>query len=206
MHGKVSEIKHDARGIFKSIPQAFRSTCYHSLCITHHSSCMSRHPCHHGLLGRHHGRSPPKIHRRVSPIPPREQHGDTLLKNLLQLQGGTWEENPDCGVLDATLPPFPIEALKVNAELEMNKPKAQTILEKIYAQRLPGKVHPGNHSGGSIHSSLNASYTSSYSPRPATSLASVLHFFQRRYCLIGLSTRPSPPLCLIRCIRHLRPH
>lgn len=33
MHGKLSQISHDGRGIFKDIPQNFVATRYHSLCL-----------------------------------------------------------------------------------------------------------------------------------------------------------------------------
>jgi len=33
MHGKVSRISHDGRGVFKDVPQNFSATRYHSLCV-----------------------------------------------------------------------------------------------------------------------------------------------------------------------------
>lgn len=36
MHGKTSEITHDASGIFAGVPSPFRATRYHSLCVAHH--------------------------------------------------------------------------------------------------------------------------------------------------------------------------
>ena len=35
MHGKTSEITHDASGIFAGVPSPFTATRYHSLCISH---------------------------------------------------------------------------------------------------------------------------------------------------------------------------
>jgi anthranilate synthase/aminodeoxychorismate synthase-like glutamine amidotransferase len=37
MHGKVSEIEHDARGLFKGLPSPFEATRYHSLVISEES-------------------------------------------------------------------------------------------------------------------------------------------------------------------------
>ena len=33
MHGKVSEVEHDGRGVFEGLPQGFTATRYHSLVI-----------------------------------------------------------------------------------------------------------------------------------------------------------------------------
>jgi anthranilate/para-aminobenzoate synthase component II len=35
MHGKTSEITHDGRGIFASLPSPFTATRYHSLVVDH---------------------------------------------------------------------------------------------------------------------------------------------------------------------------
>jgi para-aminobenzoate synthetase component II len=35
MHGKTSQITHDASGIFTNIPSPFLATRYHSLCVAH---------------------------------------------------------------------------------------------------------------------------------------------------------------------------
>ncbi len=33
MHGKVSEVRHDGRGVFKALPSPFKATRYHSLAV-----------------------------------------------------------------------------------------------------------------------------------------------------------------------------
>jgi len=40
MHGKVSEIFHDTKGLFKDLPQGFQATRYHSLMVTDVPSCL----------------------------------------------------------------------------------------------------------------------------------------------------------------------
>src|SRR5881227_271372 len=40
MHGKVSEIFHDSKGLFKGLPQGFPATRYHSLMVTEVPSCL----------------------------------------------------------------------------------------------------------------------------------------------------------------------
>lgn len=37
MHGKVSQISHDGRGVFRSVPDAFNATRYHSLAVDRES-------------------------------------------------------------------------------------------------------------------------------------------------------------------------
>jgi len=41
MHGKVSEIFHDAKGLFKDLPQGFPATRYHSLMVTEVPPCLA---------------------------------------------------------------------------------------------------------------------------------------------------------------------
>jgi anthranilate synthase/indole-3-glycerol phosphate synthase/phosphoribosylanthranilate isomerase len=78
------------------------------------------------------------------------EQGTELLSNFLKLKGGKWEDNPESGVLDTTLPPFEIEALGRGVKPATNRhtsdspdtakaaasKKIPSILEKIYAQRL----------------------------------------------------------------------
>jgi para-aminobenzoate synthetase component II len=40
MHGKVSEIVHDGKTLFKGLPQGFTATRYHSLMVTDIPSCL----------------------------------------------------------------------------------------------------------------------------------------------------------------------
>ena len=40
MHGKVSEIFHDTKGLFKDLPQGFPATRYHSLMVTEVPPCL----------------------------------------------------------------------------------------------------------------------------------------------------------------------
>ena len=40
MHGKVSEIFHDGKGLFKGLPQGFPATRYHSLMVTEVPACL----------------------------------------------------------------------------------------------------------------------------------------------------------------------
>jgi anthranilate synthase/aminodeoxychorismate synthase-like glutamine amidotransferase len=40
MHGKVSEIFHDGKGLFKGLPQGFPATRYHSLMVSQVPACL----------------------------------------------------------------------------------------------------------------------------------------------------------------------
>ena len=167
MHGKVSQVRHDGRGIFKSIPQAFKSTRYHSLsasattlpsslaitAITVESGVIM------GVRHREYTLEAVQYH----PESILSEQGGEVLGNFLKLKGGKWDENPESGVLDTTLPPFDIEALRQNGRLTGDgttpdsaneaatkaaaSKRIPSILEKIYLQRLidvgVAKITPG---------------------------------------------------------------
>ena len=40
MHGKVSEIYHDSKSLFRGLPQGFQATRYHSLMVTEVPDCL----------------------------------------------------------------------------------------------------------------------------------------------------------------------
>ncbi len=135
MHGKVSAIRHDARGIFKDIPQGIKSTRYHSLAagvktlppdlavtaVTEESGVIM------GVRHRKFTTEAVQYH----PESILSESGDDLLRNFMNLKGGVWEESPDFRVLDTNLPPFEV-GVKPAASTSAKIP---TILEKICAQR-----------------------------------------------------------------------
>lgn len=150
MHGKLSRIRHDNRGCFKGIPQGFQSTRYHSL-----SAAVKTLPAELQITSvtadsgvimgvRHRKYTLDSVQYHPESI--LSEGGDELLRNFLALRGGTWEENPESGVLDTPSSEF-------TAELSgTKKPTAKTsghpsILDKIYAQRLKdveaAKAAPG---------------------------------------------------------------
>jgi anthranilate synthase/indole-3-glycerol phosphate synthase/phosphoribosylanthranilate isomerase len=141
MHGKVSRIRHDNRGCFKGIPQGIKSTRYHSLSAAHATlppvlAITSISEGSGVIMGvRHRKYTLEAVQYHPESI--LSDGGDTLMRNFLALRGGLWEENPESGVLDNALPPFPVEAL--SKDIASNPgvtAKVPTILEKIYAQRL----------------------------------------------------------------------
>ena len=137
MHGKVSGIRHDGRGVFKGIPQGIKSTRYHSLsagvktlppdlaitATTEESGVIM------GVRHRKYTLESVQYH----PESILSESGDDLLQNFIHLKGGTWEENQDFHVLDNTLPPFvPVAGQPIAS----TSAKIPTILEKICRQRL----------------------------------------------------------------------
>ncbi|KAG5634773.1 hypothetical protein H0H81_000835 [Sphagnurus paluster] len=141
MHGKVSRIRHDNRGCFKDIPQGIKSIRYHSLSASHTTlpstlaitSISEESGVIMGIRHRKYTLEAVQYH----PESILSDGGDALVRNFLALRGGLWEENPQSGVVDNNLPPFPVEALpkEITSDVSTNV-KAPTILEKIYAQRL----------------------------------------------------------------------
>ncbi|KAF8756765.1 Multifunctional tryptophan biosynthesis protein [Rhizoctonia solani] len=113
MHGKTSPIRHDNRGCFKDVPQGIQSTRYHSLSAHRTTLPLA-------------WRSLQQRRKVYHPESIMSEEGDALLRNFLDLQGGTWAENPISKVLDPTLHPF-------SPDVPHRTP---TILDKIYAQRL----------------------------------------------------------------------
>lgn len=145
-HGKTSKVQHDGRGIFKDIPQGIVSTRYHSLsadvkalpaalaitAVTQESGVVM------GVRHRKHTVESVQYH----PESIMSDGGDSILKNFLNLKGGTWEENPEYGVTETDDP-----KLLAGKPSSNSSTKPPTILEKIYAQRLKdveaAKATPG---------------------------------------------------------------
>ena len=153
-HGKLSPVRHDGRGCFKDVPQGILSTRYHSLsaslkslpkelmitCVTEESGVIM------GVRHRELVLEAVQYH----PESILSEGGDALLRNFLNLKGGTWCENPDALVYDAALPPFPFDALAPRVENAAElKEKAPSILERIYEQRLKDVQHAKSLPGSS---------------------------------------------------------
>ncbi|KAL4249238.1 Multifunctional tryptophan biosynthesis protein [Abortiporus biennis] len=142
MHGKVSAVRHDGRGVFKDIPQGIKSTRYHSL-----SAGLSTLPDELAITAtteesgvimgvRHRKYTVESLQYHPESI--LSESGDDVLLNFIKLKGGVWEENPEFHVLDKSLPIFnPINGEPVAS----TSAKIPTILEKICSQRLKDVEH-----------------------------------------------------------------
>jgi anthranilate synthase component 2 len=91
MHGKVSRIQHDGKGIFSELPDAFVATRYHSLAVQRESlpACLEvTAQAEDGeIMGLRH-RSLPVEGVQFHPEAMLTEHGHKMLQNFLQGTGG----------------------------------------------------------------------------------------------------------------------
>ena len=90
MHGKLSEVKHKAKGIFAHVPDGFTATRYHSLIVERESLPASLEVTAETedgiIMGLQHKTKP--IHGvQFHPESIASEHGHALLKNFLQQAG-----------------------------------------------------------------------------------------------------------------------
>src|SRR5574341_659800 len=87
MHGKVSQIAHDAHGVFHSLPQQFTATRYHSLVVARESlpPCLeiSAESEDGEIMGLRH-RTLPVEGVQFHPEALLTEHGHQMLKNFIQ--------------------------------------------------------------------------------------------------------------------------
>ncbi|KAL3428224.1 indole-3-glycerol phosphate synthase [Phlyctema vagabunda] len=133
LHGKTSPLRHDSKGVYASLPQDLPVTRYHSLAGTHPtlpeclevSSWIAA-----GVDGgkgvimgvRHKEFVVEGVQYHPESILTAE--GRVMLKNFLQMKGGTWAENEVFQKESST-------QIKQNA----NGKKKENILDKIFAHR-----------------------------------------------------------------------
>ncbi|CAG8605981.1 6217_t:CDS:1 [Ambispora leptoticha] len=127
VHGKTSKIKHDSKGIFINVPQDIAVTRYHSLAGQPATlpeelivTSWSENNVIMGVRHREYTIEGVQFH----PESIISEHGKTILKNFLELQGGKWEENPTYNV------EIPL------AKATIKEQAVPSILEKIHKQRL----------------------------------------------------------------------
>ncbi|KAI2005786.1 anthranilate synthase / indole-3-glycerol phosphate synthase [Ophidiomyces ophidiicola] len=126
LHGKTSQLKHDSKGIYATLPPNLVVTRYHSLAGTHQTipDCLevtSWTELENGGRGiimgvRHKQWTVEGVQFHPESI--LTEHGRTMFRNFLNLRGGTWEANTDGARV--ALP---------------SSSKKGSILEKIYDHR-----------------------------------------------------------------------
>lgn len=136
IHGKTSPIKHDSRGLFKSVPQNNLVTRYHSLAGVPSTIPDTLEITASTLDGVIMGVRHKEFTVEGLQFHPESilcENGHTMISNFLSLQGGKWEENPGAGVLPHKLrEPTP----SVSTEDTKTTADAPSILTRIYAQRV----------------------------------------------------------------------
>lgn len=201
MHGKVSAIRHDGRGCFKDVPQAIKSTRYHSLsastsslpadlavtAITQDSGVIM------GVRHRKYTLEAVQYH----PESILSEAGDILFKNFLALRGGTWDLNPAFRVSDQALPAWGLDGIahnlpnaNANATPGASNAKIPTILEKIYTQRIKD-VESAKQAPGTTPDDLETSLNLNIAP-PAVSFVSRLRQAPNQPALMAEIKRASP--------------
>ena len=129
MHGKVTDVTHDGKGLYRGLPEKVVAMRYHSLAPRSDSmpdNLVVTSQTASGVVMGARNRTYTVEGVQYHPESIISGNGRDILRNFLSWRGGTWAENPGAGV---TAP-------------------SQTILERIYAQRqidvarartLPGK-------------------------------------------------------------------
>jgi len=132
VHGKTSIVKHDGKGIYKGVRQDIAVTRYHSLSGTHETmpECLevtSWTTDRNVVIGVRHKRFTVEG-VQYHPESILSEEGKTILRNFLDFQGGTWEENE---AYRAKLNDPPANKDSINGA-----PAKESFLNKIHRQRL----------------------------------------------------------------------
>ncbi|KAL3230412.1 Multifunctional tryptophan biosynthesis protein [Nakaseomyces bracarensis] len=123
VHGKTSSIFHDNRGFFRNVPQGVAVTRYHSLAGTQQSLPdvleVTARTDQGIIMGvRHKEYTVEGVQFHPESILTEEGH--LMIKNILEVTGGTWEEN---------------EKNRKLSKVTSTTGASGSILDKIYAQR-----------------------------------------------------------------------
>lgn len=92
MHGKVSDVRHDGRGLFKGLPTPFRATRYHSLAVKRETFppgfTIDAETEDGEVMGMSH-KSRPLFGVQFHPESIASEHGHALIANFLEAAGLT---------------------------------------------------------------------------------------------------------------------
>lgn len=141
LHGKTSMLRHDGKGVYTGVPQDAEVTRYHSLAGTHPTlpDCLEVSSTTPGLDGqtiimgvRHKKFLVEGVQFHPESIMTSE--GLVMLKNFLQMQGGTWEENERLQKASKSMTNG-VSAPTQSNGVTTNGNGKSSILERIYAKR-----------------------------------------------------------------------
>ncbi|KAG0303303.1 bifunctional tryptophan synthase trp1 [Dissophora globulifera] len=142
VHGKVSSIKHDGKGLYLNIPQDILCTRYHSL-----SGVISTVPDVLEVTSRTESGVIMGVRHKTLCVEGVQYHpesvlseqGQRLFGNFLKLRGGTWKENPEYGVDSGITPRGTLEAAKASTPSILTKILDQRLKDVAAAKILPGQ-------------------------------------------------------------------
>jgi len=160
VHGKTSIVKHDGRGIYKGVRQDISVTRYHSLAGTHESlpkelEVTSWTVDRNVIMGvRHKTFTVEGVQYHPESI--LSEEGKTILRNFLDLRGGTWDENEAYQAKKAKPSPTPLKPI-------VNGTPSESILDKIHHQRLID-IEAAKKTPGSTPADLQLNYSLNLAP------------------------------------------
>lgn len=159
VHGKTSPIYHDNKGFFKNVPQGVAVTRYHSLAGTESSlpavlevTARTDNGIIMGIRHKEYTVEGVQFH----PESILTEEGHLMIKNILEISGGTWEEN---------------ERNMASRTKKVVDNKKSSILEQIYSQRKKD-VESQLETPGLTMKDLKANFDLGLAPTP-------LNFYQR---------------------------
>ena len=195
LHGKTSELKHDSKGVYATLPPSLPVTRYHSLAGTHSTipECLEISSWTELETDGSKGVIMGVRHKELivegvqfHPESILTEHGRTMLKNFLKMRGGTWNQNERLNSQD--IPTANSRAKAPNAPSDGDK--KSSILDKIYAHRRAAVAAQKE-----IPSQRPADFQSTYDlgiPPPQISFASRLRRSPYPLSLMAEIKRASP--------------
>ncbi|KAI5841359.1 indole-3-glycerol phosphate synthase-domain-containing protein [Morchella snyderi] len=192
VHGKTSHIKHDSKGIYRNVPQDIAVTRYHSLAGTLatlpsvleiNSKTESN-----VIMGvRHKEFTVEGIQYHPESILTEE--GRLMIRNFLEMKGGTWKENESYATAGTT------GSVPAQSSTSPQDAASGSILDRIYAHRRSAvaaqKLLPSQRP-----SDLETLHSLSISP-PQVDLVSRLRSISTKCALMAEIKRASPSKGLI---------
>ncbi|KAG2186998.1 hypothetical protein INT44_003226 [Umbelopsis vinacea] len=133
-HGKISSISHDAKGIFKTVPQNINVTRYHSLAgvvdtVPEDLEVTAR--TDNGIIMAVRHKEYVIEGVQFHPESILCEYGKTMIQNFLNMKSGLWKDNLESGVT----PPKPAAVNGGPAAETKPQVAKPSVLNKIYQQR-----------------------------------------------------------------------
>lgn len=173
VHGKTSSISHDGKGLFKDVPQGISVTRYHSLAGNLSSlpeelevTAKTDKDIIMGVRHRKYTVEGVQFH----PESILTEEGYLMIRNLLSVTGGTWEENEKAQQQQKSITGSINSDNNNNSSSIANKTQKRNILDEIYSKRKQDYLVQEN-TPGQTFKDLETLYSYGLSP-------SVKNFYQ----------------------------